>query len=69
VSKQCLRPKSLALVMSPGCLAIAGQSMDEDDASSASMVSSWTDLVARGIILHNYLVGLGEGSEAIVTLS
>ena len=26
--------------MSPGCLAIAGQSMDEDDAGSASMVSS-----------------------------
>jgi hypothetical protein len=54
--------------MSPGCLAIAGQSMNEDDASSASMVSSVTNLVARGIILHNCPIGLREGSEAIVTL-
>ena len=56
--------------MSPGCLAIAGESMDEDDASGAKVwLVQWTDSVTRGIILHNCLVGLGEGSEAIATLS
>jgi hypothetical protein len=54
--------------MSPGCLAIAGESMDEDDASGAKVwLDQWTDSVTRGIILHTCLVGLGEGSEAIAT--
>jgi hypothetical protein len=46
--------------MSPGCLAIAGQPMDEDDTSNASMVSSVERLCTVGPDLYNWVLVVGE---------